>query len=73
MQENGRRKRRHDQWLTDGIGHPKLLHHLGILEGLAKGHPDGGYDAFHRQVDYALPSCRKAPLLAYLRDEHDQN
>ena len=27
-EENGRRKRKHFQYLTNNIGHPKLLHHL---------------------------------------------
>jgi hypothetical protein len=71
IQDNGRRKRKHHQWLTESIGHPKLLHHLGILEGLAAGHPNGGYDAFYQQVNDALPSYTKAPLWAYLKDEQE--
>lgn len=67
--ESGRRKRRHHQWLTEGIGHPKLLHHLGILEGLARGHKDGDFEAYRRQVDAILPSYSKTPLLAYAQEQ----
>jgi hypothetical protein len=35
-QENGRRKDNHTQWLTKEIGHPKLLYHIGRLEGIAE-------------------------------------
>lgn len=73
IQETGRRLRRHHQWLTENIGHPKLLHHLGILEGLARSNSDGEYDKFHAQVDKVLPSYKKAPLLAYARDQNDNH
>jgi hypothetical protein len=71
--ENGRRKDRHHQWLTEELGNPKLLHHLGILEGLARGHADGKYDQYHQQVDIVLPSYRRAPLLAYAKDQRAGN
>ena len=34
VQESGRRKHTHHQWLTPVIGHPKLLHHLGKVTAL---------------------------------------
>jgi hypothetical protein len=68
--ENGRRKRRHHQWLTEGIGNPKLLHHLGIIEGIALGFKDGEYDKFYQAVNLALPSYKKQPLFAYAAEKN---
>jgi hypothetical protein len=60
----GRRRHKHFQWLTENIGNPQLLHHLGILEGLARGFPNGGYDAFHEVVNRVLPNHFSLPLFA---------
>lgn len=62
VEETGRRKHKHTQWLTEDFGHPKLLHHLGLLEGLARGHADGDYKGFKKQVDRALPPHMPMPL-----------
>ncbi|MGH3954169.1 MAG: P63C domain-containing protein, partial [Mycobacterium sp.] len=53
--ETGRRKHKNFQWLTEEVGNPALLYHLGMLEGLAKGYGQGEYDMFHKHVDRALP------------------
>lgn len=53
--ETGRRKHKNFQWLTEEVGNPALLYHLGMIEGLAKGYGDGEYDKFHQHVDLALP------------------
>lgn len=60
----GRRKHRHHQFLTDAIGHPRLLHHLGLLEGLARGFGDGDFKAFNAAVERALPNYAELPLFA---------
>lgn len=62
VQSSGRRRHRHHQWLTDGIGHPKLLHHLGILEGMMGAFGDGEYDQFHDRVERTLVSYKKLSL-----------
>jgi hypothetical protein len=60
--EKGRRRHRHHQWLTEDVGHPKLLHHLGILTGLAYGFGPGEYDDYYRQVGRVLPNHVSLPL-----------
>jgi len=57
--ESGRRKLKHTQLLTENVGHPKLLYHLGRLEGIAQDVPDGGYDQFGSgSTSDCLPICR---------------
>ena len=51
----GRRKRRHLQWLTADVGDPRLLHHLGMLEGMARGFKPGEYDSYVHAVNLILP------------------
>ncbi len=53
--KGGRRKHKHFQWLTENIGNPKLLHHLGVLDGLAHGFGDGEYDRYYQAVCRVLP------------------
>lgn len=62
--ENGRRKAKHHQFLTENVGHPKLLHHLGVLEGLARGFGPGKYEDFYKAVNRALPNHVSLPLFA---------
>lgn len=59
---SGNRRHKHHQWLTESIGHPRLLHHLGMLEGIAHGYGNGQYEAFKKHVDMALPRYDSAPL-----------
>jgi hypothetical protein len=62
--ETGRRKHKHHQWLSEDAGHPSLLHHLGILIGLAHGFDDGEYDRFYARVNRVLPNHQSLPLWA---------
>jgi hypothetical protein len=62
--EKGRRRQKHHQWLTEEIGHPKLLHHLGILTGLAYGFEDGDYSRYYDRVCRILPNHQSLPLFA---------
>lgn len=48
---NGRRKHKHHSLLTQAVGLPRLLHHLGLLEGYASMFGEGEWDAFHHLVD----------------------
>jgi hypothetical protein len=63
--EDGRRKSKHFQWLSDNVGHPKLLQHLGTVVGLMKISPD--WDTFKNHLDIAAPVMEEAPLFAELQ------
>ena len=41
------------QWLSDDVGHPKLLQHLGAVVGLMKISPD--YETFKMRLDTVAP------------------
>lgn len=60
----GRRKHKHFQWLTENIGNPKLLHHLGRLDGLAHGFGSGEYDSYYQAVCRIIPKDN-GPLFAH--------
>jgi len=59
--EHGRRKRRHHQYLTEDIGHPKLQEHLSALIALMK--VADSWEQFKRMVNTALPRYPDMPLL----------
>jgi hypothetical protein len=59
---DGRRKRKNFQFLTAAIGEPRLLHHLGRLEGLALGYKAGEWNQFHAHADVVLPSFKPLSL-----------
>lgn len=56
----GIRKSKHHQWLTDDIGHPKLLQHLAAVTALMRGHTD--WDSFYEMLDRSLKKWTKLPL-----------
>ena len=56
----GTRKTKHHQWLTEDIGHPKLLQHLSAVIALMKVSTD--YEGFKKLLDRALPKYGDAPL-----------
>jgi hypothetical protein len=58
----GRRKARFHQWLTDDLGHPKLVQHLGLVIGLMRISDE--WDEFIIHLDKAAPSFTKEPLFA---------
>lgn len=60
--ENGRRKHKHFQFLTEHVGNPRLLHHLGVVEGLTEGFGYGEWDRFRAKLDAKLPSYKAMPL-----------
>lgn len=53
--DEGRRKHKHFQRLSLDVGNPHLLHHLGMLEGIALQYKEGEYDVFRAHVDRILP------------------
>lgn len=61
---NGKRKHKHHQLLTEEVGVPRLLHHLGLLEGIALGYGSGEWDQFHAHVNTALPTHMSLPLFS---------
>jgi P63C domain len=55
IQDNGRRKAAHHQWLTEDIGHPALAQHLHAVLALMRVSPDRGWTAFIKMLDRAFP------------------
>lgn len=53
--ERGNRKAKHHQWLTEGIGHPRLAEHLYGLIGLMRAFPDGNWNQFKAALQSAYP------------------
>jgi hypothetical protein len=50
----GRRRHKHHQLLTENVGNPRLLHHLGRVEGIAEAFPDRAYDAFRERLEVVM-------------------
>jgi len=53
--ERGNRKAKHHQWLTEGVGHPRLAEHLYGLIGLMRAFPEGAWAAFKVALQNAYP------------------
>ena len=55
--EQGRRRTRHHQWLTEDIGHPALQKHLNGVIVLMKSvvRAKGGWDEFRRRLQRVFP------------------
>ncbi|HUU28871.1 MAG TPA: P63C domain-containing protein [archaeon] len=60
--EKGRRKSKHQQWLTEDIGHPELQKHLYMLIGFERASANWGM--FYRMVQRALPKLNEQIPLA---------
>ncbi|MBX3387592.1 MAG: hypothetical protein KF768_13570 [Phycisphaeraceae bacterium] len=59
--ERGRSSNRLWQWLSDDVGYPGVLMHLGTVVGLMKIHND--YDSFKAQLDLIAPVWPETPGL----------
>jgi hypothetical protein len=59
--EDGKRKQKHHQWLTDDVGHPKLEQHLHTILAFMKVAKDWG--SLCRMVDKAFPKIGHSFLL----------
>ena len=69
--EDGRRKVKHHQWLTQEIGHPALDAHFYALRGLMR--MSTRWDAFYHSLQLAFPQRREAVQLElgdYSEPEH---
>lgn len=65
--ETGYRKNKHFQWLTDEVGHPKLVQHLEALIALMKAADD--WEQFKKMVNRAKPIYQETPLFDNISDE----
>ena len=65
--DKGRRKSAHFQWLSEDVGHPKLLQHLGAVVGLMKISDD--WETFKGWLDRAAPTQEDMPLFARLSED----
>ncbi|MQY63239.1 MAG: hypothetical protein GH143_02865, partial [Calditrichaeota bacterium] len=65
--KDGRRKSKYFQWLSEDVGHPKLLQHLGLVVGFMTISND--YDEFKKLLDRAAPSFKDMPLFASAKVE----
>lgn len=64
--ESGHRSARHHQWLTEDIGHPRLLQHLASVIALMKA--SDRWDQFKTLLDKALPKYQEMPLFKDHKD-----
>lgn len=65
--EDGRRKARHFQWLTEDVGHPALAQHLYAVVGLMRN--ADSWQEFMRMVDKAYPRRGDSIQLSLLQDK----
>lgn len=64
IQETGRRRHRHHQFLSRDVGHPDLQTHLAVATALMKFAPS--YEKFIEQLDHVAPRYGDSlPLLTY--------
>ena len=66
IDEKGRRKARHHQWLTEEIGSTALAQHLYALVALMK--VSRSWDDFKAKVDEALPRCGDTLRLPFMTE-----
>jgi hypothetical protein len=66
--ESGRRANKNFQWLSEDMGHPKLLQHLGLVVGAMK--LSANYEDFRKNLDKIAPVYKDAPL--FLRDTENE-
>lgn len=66
--ENGRRKYKKFQRLTEEFGIQQLLHHLGVEEGLMLGFGNGEWDKFYDRLNRTLPPFKPLPLFEQVEE-----
>jgi hypothetical protein len=64
--ENGHRRYKHHQWLTEDIGHPRLREHIASVITLMKISPD--WKTFQTFINKALPHQIPLPLFDNTED-----
>jgi len=65
--KTGQRKRRHHQWLTGEVGHPKLREHIGGIMALMRA--SSTWDRFYRLLQRSYPKLNEQIPLALDIDE----
>lgn len=65
--DNGRRKAKFHQWMTDDVGHPALAQHLHAVIGLMR--VAGTWDQFIGMLNVAFPRRGDTLQLPFMRDE----
>lgn len=58
--DSGSRKSKHFQWLSQDVGHPKLLQHLGAVVAMMK--LSANWDTFKSHLDKVAPIHEELPL-----------
>lgn len=61
--ENGSRKAKHHQWLSEDIGHPKLRDHL--IQVITLMRACGDWETFYHLLDRALPKVNETLMLPF--------
>lgn len=67
--ENGRRKSKHHQWLTEDIGHPALAQHLHAVIGLMRA--SDSWLEFKRMLDRSFPRREDSLQMELFNDPAD--
>ena len=68
-EDDGKRKGRHHQLLTEDIGHPALESHLKEVIAVFKGYEAGEWEQMMRHINRAKPPHKPMPLFDDLEDE----
>jgi addiction module HigA family antidote len=68
--ENGHRKTKHHQWLSEGVGHPALDTHFYALRGLMRANHD--WRKFYHTLQLAFPK-RNETVQLELDDYHNED
>jgi len=68
--DNGQRKTKHHQWLTDEVGHPALDTHFYAIRGLMRAHSD--WKKFYHTLQLAFPK-RNEVIQLELDDYRNDN
>jgi hypothetical protein len=63
--EQGKRRARHHQWLTDDVGHPALAQHLYAVVGLMRG--SDSWEDFKRFLDRSYPKREDSAQLSLFK------
>jgi hypothetical protein len=66
--ENGKRKGKHHQLLTEDVGHPALAQHIYGVLGLMRNSTDGDWTGFKRLLDRAYPRRNDSLQLSLFTD-----
>jgi hypothetical protein len=66
--DNGRKKGRYHQLLTDDIGHPALAQHLHAIIGLMRVARDGQWDSFMKMINIAFPKRGDTLAMDFMKE-----